>query len=174
MKTSIFYMLLIVLLVNNSFASHIAGGHISYSCLGANQYLIKLTLYRDCSGVSSPTSAIMNISSQSCGNSLTHSFPRVSLSNVNICLDNQSRCMGGNLPDYEIAEYESIVTMPNDCPDWIISYDICCRNDYSINLNNITLQNLYIEALLNNTNGLCNNSPAYNESISPFICVNMP
>ncbi|HMG16508.1 MAG TPA: hypothetical protein VK590_13715, partial [Saprospiraceae bacterium] len=30
------------------YATHIIGGEITYSCLGNNQYEIKLTVFRDC------------------------------------------------------------------------------------------------------------------------------
>ena len=32
-------------------ATHVAGGDISYQCLGGNQYQIKLRLYRDCQAI---------------------------------------------------------------------------------------------------------------------------
>jgi hypothetical protein len=48
-------------------ASHEAGGEITYTCIGPNQYAITLTLYRDCAGISSPNTYIMNYSSVACG-----------------------------------------------------------------------------------------------------------
>lgn len=32
-------------------ASHVAGGHLDWTSVGQNAYLITLTLYRDCNGV---------------------------------------------------------------------------------------------------------------------------
>ncbi len=45
-----------LLIYNFSFATHIAGGYINYECTGnPNEYLITITLYRDCSGQAAPT-----------------------------------------------------------------------------------------------------------------------
>ena len=43
-----FIGLLLGLLPTNLFAFHIVGGEITYECLGDNQYLVTLTVYRDC------------------------------------------------------------------------------------------------------------------------------
>jgi hypothetical protein len=46
-----FHVLLAVMVLGlsvQSFATHIVGGEIFYECLGGDQYLITLNLYRDC------------------------------------------------------------------------------------------------------------------------------
>ena len=48
-------------------ASHFAGADITYTCVGPNQYLVTLTLYRDCVGVGMPTSVPIGLNSASCG-----------------------------------------------------------------------------------------------------------
>ena len=48
---------LIIGVLSELHASHIAGGYINFECTGnPNEYTIRLTLYRDCSGVAAPTS----------------------------------------------------------------------------------------------------------------------
>ena len=38
-----------------TYASHVSGGNIAYSCTGVpNEFLVTLTLYRDCSGIGAP------------------------------------------------------------------------------------------------------------------------
>ena len=62
-------------------ASHQVGGDLTYTCLGNNQYEITLTLYRDCSGISMPTTEFIDLSSISCG------LSGGNLSNIQIPLD---------------------------------------------------------------------------------------
>lgn len=51
----ILFTLLSILAFNDSFATHVAGGYINYECTGnPNEYIITVTLYRDCSGVPAP------------------------------------------------------------------------------------------------------------------------
>ena len=48
-----------------SFASHIVGGEMSYSCLGGDYYKLTLRYYRDCSGVIMPATADIKIANPS-------------------------------------------------------------------------------------------------------------
>ncbi|BDS12903.1 T9SS type A sorting domain-containing protein [Aureispira anguillae] len=149
-------------------ATHISGGEFSYECLGNDQYRIKLSLYRDCSGVGMPTQETININSANCG---------ASLGNVTLSLDTMyevfapqtcacpgwaTTCSGGMLPGTEVYIYCGIVTLPQTCTDWMVSWSSCCRNSSISNLT--STGNMYIEAMINNT--ICNSSPVF--TISPI------
>ena len=55
-KIALISIIFTFLFSHNTNASHIAGGYISYECTGnPNEFLIRLTLYRDCDGVAAPT-----------------------------------------------------------------------------------------------------------------------
>ena len=172
---SIFFSFFIsfLFLIGKLSASHAVGADIYYECIGNNQYRIYLNFYRDCAGVSAPTSASVSISSVSCGRNLSLNLARQSFSEVPaLCPNqqNQSRCRGGSLPGIQQHIYSGVVTLPAQCNDWRISYDLCCRNSSVTNLVGPGNQDLYIEALLNNTNGLCNNSPIFTTLPVPYLC----
>ncbi|MBK7388674.1 MAG: hypothetical protein IPI23_06250 [Bacteroidetes bacterium] len=49
-----------------SLGSHIVGGEITYQWISGNDYKIQLTYYSDCSGAPNPTTALIEVNSQSC------------------------------------------------------------------------------------------------------------
>jgi len=159
-------------------ASHAMGADLSYRCLGNNNYEITLKFYRDCAGIPAPTSASINISSASCGIStsmnltmdLTNSGYEVSP----LCPSQiiYSSCHNGPLPGVQVYTYKGTFHFPSQCNDWVISWTHCCRNAAITNLQNPSSQSMYIEAHLDNTNGLCDNSPIFTELPVPFICAN--
>jgi hypothetical protein len=86
-----FYALVLVafsfcLFSNSSNASHIVGGHIEYECVGANSLLVHLYLYRDCSGITMPTTAQVN-STSTCGSTSTMTLMLVPDSLGNLFVD---------------------------------------------------------------------------------------
>lgn len=168
------------MLLGNQYAkaSHAMGADLSYKSLGGNKYEITLKFYRDCAGVAAPSSASINISSVSCNVSTSMNIMKVAAeSGIEVSplcpgqLANSS-CNNGSLPGVQIYTYRGIYTFPKQCNDWVISWTHCCRNAAITSLQNPSSQSMYIEATLNNTNGLSNNSPVFTELPVPFICVN--
>ena len=49
-----------------AYASHAQGGDLTYTCLGGNQYRLRLAFYRDCSGTTAPGSVSIDVSSATC------------------------------------------------------------------------------------------------------------
>ncbi|MBL4577372.1 MAG: hypothetical protein JKX74_02810, partial [Flavobacteriales bacterium] len=117
-------------------ASHAMGMDLTYECLGGNVYQFTLNFYRDCSGVSAPTSLSININSLSCASNntllLTQLGAPVDISPL--CSSAQSTCSGGINPGVEHYTYQGTFTIPLNCPDWIFSYSLCCRNGTITNL----------------------------------------
>lgn len=158
---------------NYAEASHAVGADIGYTCLGNNQYLVRLTFYRDCAGINAPGSVSIGIRSSSCGRSLSLTARRVSVTElVTRCASQQNttRCRGGSNPGFEEHIYEGVVTLPAQCTDWVLSYGICCRNSAITNLSNPGSRDLYVEARLNNTITPCDNSPIFSTKPVPFVC----
>ena len=58
--------------------------------------------------------------------------------------------------------------------DWIIDWELCCRNNAITSLNNPGGRDLYIDATLNNTITPCNSSPRFLNDPVPFGCVGQP
>lgn len=162
--------------INQAFASHAAGADLTYTCLGNNQYQISLSFYRDCDGISAPTSASVSITS-SCGSVSSVNLTRQSSTGVEVsqlCPSQigSSTCNGGNLPGIEQYTYVGNVTLNTPCNDWTVSYSLCCRNSAVTNLNDADSYDLYVESVINNTNGLCNNSPIFTSLPVPYLCNN--
>lgn len=162
-------------------ASHALGAEISYECLGGNEYLVRLVFYRDCGGISAPSSPSISISS-SCGNQTlnmalqppTPPFPPFDAYLVDYELPvfcQASNCGSGNTPGIQEYIYEATVTLP-PCADWTMSYDLCCRSQDITTINSPGNQDIYVEAFLNNEYALCNSSPQFDAPARGFLCLN--
>jgi len=160
----------------NAGATHIAGAEITYECVGVDSFLIKVQLYRDCSGINAPPTLNVNASSISCGQNLS---PTLTLMNPGgtelptLCPANQANttCNGGFSPGIKVYHYQDIVVLPANCVDWVFGYSLCCRN---FTVNSIAQEALYVEATLDNLNFPCNSSPLFVQNPLPFVCVNNP
>lgn len=156
-------------------ASHIAGADITYQCLGNNQFLVTLNLYRDCTGIDAPTAPTLDISSPCGSGSVTLDFD-YSEEISQLCnseLQN-STCNGGNLPGMEIYVYSEIVSLNPQCNFWTLSWDLCCRNPLITNLVNPDDQDMYIQVTVNTEDYPCDNSPIFNNLHIPYVCLNGP
>ncbi|TVR82620.1 MAG: hypothetical protein EA412_01325 [Chitinophagaceae bacterium] len=179
-------LLISVFFTKTTEASHAVGGDLSYTCLGNNQYEITFTYYNDCDGISAPASPNVNISSASCGQSFNQSLsmqpppgsppgtPAGGQEVPFLCQaqSSQSACNNGPLPGLELYTYTAIITLPQECDDWVITYSLCCRNSQITNLQNPAGAQFYIETNLDNTNGLCNNSPVFTGTALQYACAN--
>jgi gliding motility-associated-like protein len=173
-------------------ASHAMGADLRYECLGNNQYRITLRFYRDCTGISAPSSPSVQITAPGCAGATTltlnlTSNPAVSGTEVSqLCPSQigQSGCnyTGSGLPPYpgvKVHEYTGIITLPAGCTNWRVRFTESARNP-SNNLVNATGNNLSIEAVINNTidpatgQSYCNNSSAFSSLPVPFVCANTP
>ncbi|MBW8051779.1 MAG: T9SS type B sorting domain-containing protein [Cytophagales bacterium] len=169
-----FLSLALIVKPQEAHASHASGIDITYTCLGGNNYQFELAFYRDCAGISAPTSPQLSISSASCGISATITLTKISgpVEVSTLCTGNpNSTCNGGNEPGFEQYIYSGTYTLPAQCSDWVFSFTECCRNDQITNLQSPGSEDMYVEATLNNTGGICNSSPVFTTTPVPFICV---
>jgi len=156
-----------------TFASHIAGGQITYKCLGNNQYEVKLTYFWDCAGGFNPgASQIINIAGCSQSMNLTV--------NQSTTTPGDGILAGGLCPTASTVttckkriEYTGIVTLPSACNSWTLSIGSCCRSANIIN-QSPTQQDYFHQATLNNLAAPCNNSPDISIGDLPNFCVNQP
>lgn len=152
-------------------ASHIAAADINYKCLGGNQYEITLKLYRDCSGINAPGTANVSLNS-SCAN-LNITLTQTNVEEVTpLCSSSPSQCNGGSQQGYQELTYVGTASIPN-CGDWVMSYNVCCRNAIAQNVQNPSANSLYVEATLNNSTGVCNSSPTFANPPIFMICDSM-
>ena len=183
MKTwmSVLALIAIFTFSNNTVkASHIAGADVSYKCLGGDTFKITVNVFRDCSGISAPTTIDNSVTiTSSCGNvnaAFTLTNPNSTLSNANngsqvsqLCGTAlpQSACSGGPYPGMMQLIFEAIVVLP-PCADWKIGFAVvCCRNT---NVNLTGSGNAFVEATLNNLVDTCNTGPTFEAQPIPYVC----
>lgn len=142
-------------------AVHMLGGEISYEYIQQNEYRVNFIMYRDCYGINFPNQVIINISSVSCGLTapnatlMLDTFYDVSLNCESLVND----CNGGTTPGIQKYIYTGVITLPQACTDWILSYTACCRTNAITNLTNPGSTGSYIDAMINST--LSNSSPKF-------------
>ena len=157
-------------------ATHVSGADITYKCLGGNKYEFTAAVYRDCASSVSISNVELDFSSTSCGESFSLTLQEQSIEDISqICATSESTCDDpfASVPGREKVTFVDTLTLPANCSDWVVSYSNCCRNDA---INNLQVDGgtteLYLEITLDNSNGLCNNSPQYASLPSPYICTN--
>ncbi|MBK8848281.1 MAG: fibronectin type III domain-containing protein [Bacteroidetes bacterium] len=179
MKALIITMLLSFMFAGQSWASHFAGGEFRYQCISNNQYRVTMIFYRDCDGITEPSSVPISISSTCSNTSATLAkkpngggFVNGSVIS-NTCGSVLSTCDGGTAPGLRKWIYEGVITLPtNTCNLFTISYDDCCRNGVITSLNNPGGTGYYVECKINRS--VCNNSPVFSNDPLAFACANQP
>jgi len=159
---------------HKSEASHSMGADITYICNGNGQYAVTLKFFRDCDGIDPGNTATINYQSASCGvnNSINLTLQGSPIDITPLCPGQNSNCNGG-VGIYGVQQYTYIgtITLPPSCGnDWVLSYGTCCRNNAITTLNGPANQDFYVQALLDNTITLCNNSPTFSNPPTAFIC----
>jgi gliding motility-associated-like protein len=154
-------------------ASHSMGADLTYTCLGGNTYQITLTFYRDCIGIAAPTNPFVTINSSSCGQSLgVTCYPRPGTGQevTPACSSSVTTCNGGSFTGIQEWIYDGIITLPQQCSDWVFGYALCCRNAAITNIVTPGSSTFYIYATLDNLAVQCNNSPTFSNKPVPFVC----
>lgn len=173
-KLTLLILVATVFSANNSFASHMAGADLTYEYVGNGQYLVTFTLYRDCFGIPAPTSESLTLSSSTCNNFsqffTLDAIPGTGQEITYTCDGTLTTCNGGTAPGIQEWVYQTTVTVPAQCPDWVFSVSDCCRNQAITTIANASGDNLYIEAYLNNTI-FDNNSPTFSNVPIAFECI---
>ncbi|MBK9758391.1 MAG: gliding motility-associated C-terminal domain-containing protein [Flavobacteriales bacterium] len=164
-------------------ATHAVGGELTYTCAGPNQYLATLKFYRDCNGVAAPTNCSngrsFNVTSVNCGANFNLCFNLVSVQVITpICPTEVDRCVSATgvygLEEYtftRLIDLSAYAACGANSTDWVISWDLCCRNNAITSLQSPGNQTLYLNTALNNTVAPCNNSPVFLTNPTPFYCV---
>ncbi|MBA3704706.1 MAG: hypothetical protein H0W84_02050, partial [Bacteroidetes bacterium] len=164
------------LLMHSSRANHIAGGDLTYVCLGGNQYQVNLNLFVDCAA-SNPLGSQQTINYySSCGGSSAVQLDLLNPGGTEIsqlCPSqiSNSSCNGGTLPGMRIYRYTGIIIL-TPCNTWTLSWGTCCRNAAVSNLQNPSTYGTYLEATLHSATASCNSSPSFTARSIPYVCVN--
>lgn len=175
---SIFFCSLL-LLSSELKASHIMGSDLSFRCIGRDSFIVRLSLYRDCSGIALGATQTVRVASASCGRNFNITVTRlagwpIEVSPICPSRISSSTCRGGSVPGVEEHIYEGLAILPARCTDWTFSWTTCCRNPAITTITSPDSRATYIEATYNNTVYDCNNSPDFTSLPVPFICNNTP
>lgn len=158
----------------HSRAEHLVGGEISYECLGNNEYLVTLKIYRDCNstGAAFDPNANMTIFE---GNTMFQNTSWFGFDSFDIPIIASGPCFV-NPPNLclEMGVYERVITLPPSSTGYTIVHQRCCRGPAILNLNDPALQGntYFIEVPPNDTP--CNSSAEFDELPPATICVNEP
>lgn len=161
-------------------ATHAMGGELTYECIGNGIYRVHLNFYRDCNGVDAPTNCSngrqFRVRSTTCNATLNPCFSLDGVDLVTpICGSAVDRCNSSSgtygIQRYRYSAVVNLSSYTNCGSDWVVDWDLCCRNNAITSLNNPGSRNLYLYATLNNQIAPCNNSPTYLNTPTPFSCV---
>ncbi|WP_264788507.1 T9SS type A sorting domain-containing protein [Aureispira anguillae] len=150
------------------------GLDLTYKCIGNNQYEINLTFYRDCNGISAPSSPRVSWAA-ACGSG-TLTLQKVSMQEITPSCQGivGTACNGGNgIYGIEEHKYQTILTLPTGCTNITLSHSTCCRNNAITTLNSPGNERIYVEAQISDAT-LCNNSPVFTNNPVPFGCIGQP
>ncbi|MEZ4936791.1 MAG: T9SS type A sorting domain-containing protein [Crocinitomicaceae bacterium] len=146
----------------DAYSTHLAGGSLTYKCLGQNTYEVTFTMITDCIGNNSG----LDVDQALYGYSNSCSFERqqigtlhfISQEEDNSCnrLEGLTTCsnQANPIPGYLRTTYRGTIELPLQCNDWVIYIHTSQRNQSSIIPNDV----IRLEAGINNTSGICNNS----------------
>lgn len=163
--------ILLTILQTNLKASHIIGGDISYQCLGSNQFLVTMTVFRDCGPGNAGLGNTLTIQAvnQNTGTSTNWQLTRIS--NTQIPFANAGICAQANLCVEEHI-YQGTITLPNNTNGYDLQYNTCCRNSGVVNIANSGGASSRIHTIVPRPQ-LCNNSPTFSQQFSNILCVNV-
>ncbi len=169
----------LLLLSNVASSLHIIGGEITYECLGNNQYLFNMTVYRDCSGNGAQLDNPASITTfQFNGGSpsviATDQIVLDSVVSIPPIVSNPCLTPPSNLC-VEKGSYSWISNLPLNPDGYVIAYQRCCRNS---TINNIATPDAvggtYTATISNVVQTTCNSSPVFNDFPPIVICANEP
>jgi gliding motility-associated-like protein len=161
-----------------TYATHTMGVDMTYECQAPGQYLITLCVYRDCNGISMVGSHVITYTSQQCGVTSSITVTQVGPPEdiTPVCPQNPNdACNGSGQYGVEKYTFTGVLNLPPGCGnDWLLSWELCCRNGAITNLTDPLNETVYIDICLDNTLTPCNNSPFFLNNPIPFYCVNQP
>ena len=175
-----FFLLLIVLVCGKSQlgATHIVGGEITYTCLGNDQYEIRLTVYRDCyNGVpwfDDPAYIGVYDAGWNLVNNIPVDWNAFTHDTLPVTLDDP--CLVAP-PDVCVnrSTYVTVTSLPFKTGGYTLVYQRCCRNKLIRNLPDPLNTGISIIAqITEQTLTQCNSSAVYNKWPPVAICVHHP
>ncbi len=146
MKKTLLSLFLLVMLVMSSHASHLMGGQITASQISGNLYEIKMTLYRDTSGIPIATTADFIITD------LATSASQI----INVPHSGAQAFING----VELYDYIGTYTFPA-AGMYSITRQECCRNGAILNMANPLSEDLHLRTVVTVDSTVNNSTPVF-------------
>lgn len=175
----------LLLCVFQSKANHLIGGDLTYTCQGDKKYIFTLTLYGECGVFEKNVQPFYQLQYYSESNGIFSINPNQTVLNlfsseevtklcagqVSKCQDDQSDVRGIN--KYTFTSGVIDLSAYDYANDWIFYTIPGARSNEILTLedNENTIYDFYMEAYLNNLDAPCNNSPQLNGDPIVTACV---
>ena len=164
---------ILLLLTPSARATHVMGSDLGYRHIGGNDYVVTLTVFRDCSGIALAPWQVLEVSSAGCAITFADTLQFHASTEVGPdCMGMLSTCQGGQFPGLELEVFQDTITLPAACADWELRWSQCCRNGGIQNIVNSFSTGATNLALLDNLNAPANTSPVFQELAMPFVAMN--
>ena len=157
-------------------ATHLIGGEVVYTCLGGDQYEIKVIIYRDCgpantNGTGFDGSGVITIYDMN--NNLVSELSHGSVFEEYVVDEFTDECL--TLPPelcVEKGTYTVVTTLPNNGQGYQIVYQRCCRNNQVLNIVDPGDLGSSLVAYIPPISGAaCNSSPAFDSYPPMALCL---
>ena len=169
-KIIIFLFIFSILIGMTSQAAHVAGGEITFNCVGQDSFIVTVITYRDCNGTSPSGGITLEVHCKSPLKGLKSiNLGQVSPIDITpVCKTNCTRC---NSPSCSFAYGVQKHVRVSDIID-LSSAGSCCEILFSYNTwfrsqkitTGLSTQHGYIEATMNRCLDPCNSSPVFNST----------
>jgi len=179
----ILFVFIGILIVNTNkvLATHLAGGELTYQCLGQNsnglnRYRVNFILYRDCSN---PANVNFDASVTIYAFRVSDAWVQDSLIISSFVTDTLQMSLNdtcAELPPglcYARARYTGFIDLPDNNFGYDLSWSRCCRNNTTINIINPQGTGSTLTVRIPPT-VLCNNSPEFNSDPGMALCLGLP
>jgi hypothetical protein len=175
---------LFIVFSSNAFGTHLMGGEITWRCVPGGAFIFTVKLYRDCSGVSAPTTVNIRVHNYAPSPGLQLICPAITPTGRDIspkgpgCPACNPNAPGGTVGAVAEWIYESAPVFLVGTPPpagWVFTFDSCCRNLSISNLINpgtkgFTLRAVMYSYNLKNTNPCFDSSPYFIQSPAVIAC----
>ncbi|MCY7410576.1 MAG: hypothetical protein LH473_09900 [Chitinophagales bacterium] len=158
-------------------ATHIVGGEIYYKCLGNDDYLVTLKVYRDCYNGIAPFDNPTNVFIYEGNNTNYYTYLPIPFTGSDTLPNDANNPCLIVPPDIcvEEAVFTWTVYLPANALGYRIIYQRCCRNYSIVNIVDPPNTGGTYEATIPPSNIVtCNSSPYYINFPPTVICVDQP
>jgi len=172
LKKALLILIVFLLPVESTLASHIVGGEMYYDCLGGTQYRVTIKLYRDCASTGAAYDNPLPITVfNGSGAQIDHfTIPFPGSVVLPVVFNNPCATIPSGIC-VEEAIYQGVITLPVSATGYTLSYQRCCRGPAVTNL--VTPENQGITLTIDippPADAICNSSPRFNNYPPLLLC----